>query len=127
MDENTLRTHVIYRANGEIVGHTTCATEHAHAIAAREGLHVKQIESSALPSGNQHVQGGTIVDRPLNTAILSGTRLVNLPVPCTITVEGTPHTCNETHADLSFSRPGTYSVKVSAWPMLDATFQVTQP
>ncbi|MEZ2310888.1 hypothetical protein AB6809_30010 [Paraburkholderia sp. RCC_158] len=73
-----------------------------------------------------YVAAGAIARRPVCTAALDGTTLKSLPVPCTITIDGTAHDCTDDHCDLSFSHPGTYRVTVSAWPMLDATFEVTQ-
>lgn len=72
------------------------------------------------------VKAGEIVARPANTAALAGMTLQGLPVPCTITIDGTAHDCADDHCDLEFTQPGTYSVTVSAFPMLDATFEVTQ-
>lgn len=73
-----------------------------------------------------YVASGAIVSRPVNSATLSGLVLSNLPNPCTINVNGADHACTDPTCTLSFSQPGTYPVTVSAWPMLDATFQVTQ-
>jgi len=73
-----------------------------------------------------YVSAGVISPRPANTATLKGMKLRSLPKPCVITVEGVAHECTDATADLSFSHPGTYTVTVSAWPMLDATFEVTQ-
>jgi hypothetical protein len=73
-----------------------------------------------------YVSGGKITPRPANSATLSGMTLENLPIPCTITVNGAAHACTDPTATLSFSQPGTYPVSVSAWPMYDATFEVTQ-
>ena len=73
-----------------------------------------------------YVENGAITPRPANTATLDGMTLKNLPNPCTINVEGVAHACTDPTADLSFSHPGTFTVTVSAWPMLDATFSVTQ-
>jgi len=74
-----------------------------------------------------YVKGGQIVERPANTAVLAGLQLTSLPAPCTINVDGVDHDCTDDHCDLSFSQPGTYAVTVKAWPMRDATFEVTQP
>jgi hypothetical protein len=74
-----------------------------------------------------YVKAGQIVARPANTAALAGMTLQDLPVPCTITIDGTAHDCTDDHCDLEFTQPGTCSVTVSAFPMLDATFEVTQP
>lgn len=73
-----------------------------------------------------YVKDGAVTPRPANPTTLSGMELVNLPSPCTITLEGVDHACTDATCELSFSHPGTYTVKVSAWPMLDATFEVTQ-
>jgi hypothetical protein len=73
-----------------------------------------------------YVVGDAIYARPANTATLNGMQLENLPVPCSITAEGVEHACEDRTAELSFSHPGTYAVKVVAWPMLDVTFEVTQ-
>jgi hypothetical protein len=73
-----------------------------------------------------YMKDGEIVPRPANTAKLSGMSLLTLPIPCVITAQGVAHDCSDDTADLSFSQPGTYEVMVSAFPMLDATFQVTQ-
>lgn len=73
-----------------------------------------------------YVSGGEIVPRPANPAALSGMELVNLPSPCTVTLEGADYACTDATCQLSFSHPGTYTVTVSAWPILDATFEVTQ-
>jgi hypothetical protein len=73
-----------------------------------------------------YVSDGAIVPRPANTAVLTGMNLTNLPVPCTISIDGTSHTCTDDHCDLEFTQPATYKVVVSAFPMLDATFEVTQ-
>lgn len=72
------------------------------------------------------IQDGKVVARPENTATLDGMTLKNLPSPCTVTVEGVGHACTDATCDLSFSQAGTYTVKVVAWPALDATFEVTQ-
>jgi hypothetical protein len=72
------------------------------------------------------VKEGAVVARPANPTTLEGMMLKNVPAPCMVTVEGVDHACTDTTVELSFSHPGTYTVKVDAWPMLDATFEVTQ-
>jgi len=74
-----------------------------------------------------YVVNGAVVPRPVNTATPTGNTLTNLPVPCTISIDETAHDCADDHCELSFSHPGTYNVTVSAWPMLDVAFEVTQP
>lgn len=96
-----------------------------------------QLQSLTVPDGGQildvkgdpsgyYVLNQVLTKRPANTATLVGMKLENLPNPCVIMVEGVAHTCTDGTADLSFSQPGTYPVQVSAFPMLDAGFLVTQ-
>lgn len=73
-----------------------------------------------------YVLAGVLTKRPLNPTTIDGMSLKNLPKPCVITVEGKAYDCTDDTSDLSFSQPGTYTVQVSAFPMLDTTFQVTQ-
>jgi hypothetical protein len=73
-----------------------------------------------------YVKGDEVLERPASTAVLDGMTLKSLPVPCTITLEGVEHDCTDDTCELSFSHPGTYTVTVSAWPMFDAIFEVTQ-
>jgi hypothetical protein len=77
-------------------------------------------------TATDYVREGEIISRPPNPATLDGMTLKNLPVPCTITVEGTAHTCTDDHCELEFTQPGAYDVIVSAFPARDATFEVTQ-
>jgi hypothetical protein len=74
-----------------------------------------------------YVAGGAVAPRPACPAVLDGMTLTNLPAPCTITLEGVDYACADDTCELSFSHAGAFSVKVTpAWPMLDATFEVTQ-
>ncbi|MFP3556427.1 hypothetical protein [Paraburkholderia sp. SIMBA_054] len=96
------------------------------------------LESQTVPAGCELVEGvgqaethyvsnHVVVERPVSSATLDGMTLRTLPVPCTITIGSTAHACTDDHCELEFSLPGSYVVVVSAFPMLDATFEVTQP
>jgi hypothetical protein len=74
----------------------------------------------------EYVVGGAVVPRPANPTVLDGMTLKNLPVPCAILFEGVEHECTDSTCELSASHPGTYTVIVGAWPMVEATFEVTQ-
>lgn len=70
----------------------------------------------------------TVKDRPANTAAIDGMKISNVPNPSTVTIDGgEPATVTDGEVDLEFTQPGTYVIKVSSWPMLDATFTVTEP
>lgn len=73
-----------------------------------------------------YVAGGVVLAQPDNPAHLDGTVLRDLPVPCTITVNGVAYECLEDSAELAFIHPGTYTVQVQAWPHLDKEFSLVQ-
>lgn len=94
------------------------------------------IELQPVPDGHALVHGygeaethyvlnGALVARPANPATLDGMTIKGLPVPCTITIEGTEHACTDAQCDLEFSHPGSYEVRVVAFPWLDGVFEVT--
>lgn len=77
--------------------------------------------------GVDYVLNGVITPRPANPSTISGMKISNVPNPSTVTIDGVnPQTVTDGEVDLSFTQPGTYAVVVSSWPMLDATFKVTQ-
>jgi hypothetical protein len=65
--------------------------------------------------------------RPENPTTVSGQILENVPVPATVIVNGTSYETSESRVELGFSQPGTYAVKVVAWPHLDKEFSVENP
>lgn len=87
--------------------------------------------SIVIGSGNpatDYVFNGVITRRPTNPSTIAGMTISNVPNPSNVTIgAGTPQTVVDGVVNLSFTQPGTYTVVVSSWPMLDATFTVTQP
>jgi formylmethanofuran dehydrogenase subunit C len=73
----------------------------------------------------QYVLDGAVVAKHNITASLFGTTLSGLPVPCVVEIEGTKYEVADGSAELSFSLPGTYQVKVEARHHLPKTFEVT--
>lgn len=82
------------------------------------------IYAGVANQATQYIKDGALLDRPANPAMLRGAGLVNLPAPCIITINGTEYPCGDTSAELDFTYPGIYRIKVSAWPYLDAAFEV---
>lgn len=76
---------------------------------------------------NKYVQDGQVLDRPENTATLSGLTLLNVPVPSTIQIGTEFYESTEDTVELEFNLPGTYKVKVISWPHLDKEFTVENP
>lgn len=73
----------------------------------------------------QYVSGGQLVNRPLQQTTLTNQTLNNLPVPSTVTINDVDYPCNDTVCELAFSYPGTYLVRVTAFPHLDYETVVT--
>lgn len=74
-----------------------------------------------------HVKDGAVQVRNPNPTTISGMQLSSVPNPSTVTIAGgNPTTVTDGEVELSFTQPGTYDVKVSSWPLLDAVFSVTQ-
>lgn len=76
---------------------------------------------------NKYVLDGEVVDRPENTATLSGLTLLNVPVPSTIQIGNQFYESADSTVELEFNLPGTYKVKVISWPHLDKEFTVENP
>jgi hypothetical protein len=75
-----------------------------------------------------YVLNGVITPRPVNPTTLTGMKLLNVPNPSSVTIDGVnPQQVTDGEVDFTFTQPGTYTVVVSSWPALDATFKVTQP
>jgi hypothetical protein len=47
-----------------------------------------------------------------------------LPAPCTIYIDGTPYECNESSVELDLPMPGTYRIRIEAFPYLNKEFTV---
>jgi hypothetical protein len=87
-----------------------------------------QVVEGAGSSDKDYVLNGAIVPRPANPTTRAGMKLLNVPNPSSVTIDGAnPHQVTDGEVDLEFTQPGTYTVTVSSWPALDATFTVIQP
>lgn len=81
-----------------------------------------------------YVDGGLIVNRPTMPCTINKTTITadstdtaiisNLPEPCTVTFKGQEYEVTDGTFGFTADLPGTYAVKVEAWPHLDATFTV---
>ena len=81
-----------------------------------------------------YVDGGLIVNRPTMPCTINKTTITadstdtaiisNLPEPCTVTFKEQEYEVTNGTFGFTTDLPGTYAVKVEAWPHLDATFTV---
>ena len=70
-----------------------------------------------------YVLDGEVLDRPACPAVLTGSVLTDLPVPCVIDINGTKYDCDEESADLDLGA-GSHTITVIAFPYLDGVFNV---
>lgn len=91
---------------------------------------VKTLSVQEIPEGGGYVEGGwdgrfyyvvddTPTERPAMSCQTNSTTISNLPIPCSVTVNGETIEVPDGTLELSFGIPGTYKVKVVAWPYLD--------
>ncbi|WP_338848761.1 hypothetical protein V8J88_07545 [Massilia sp. W12] len=72
----------------------------------------------------EYVRDGKACPRPANPARLDGLHLRALPAPCVVVINGKRYDCAEAEAELSFTYPGKYRVRVEAFPWMDVEFTV---
>ena len=65
------------------------------------------------------------VERPTQGTILSGSTLTGLPIPATLYVNGEAHVVDDGEAELDILLPGTYRLRVEAWPYKEWEGEVT--
>lgn len=74
-----------------------------------------------------YAHNGKLTVRPANPATLDGMTLRNLPHGTIVHINDTPYVCDDGYAELEFTQPGKYKVRVECWPYLDKEFTVENP
>ncbi len=69
-----------------------------------------------------YVTDKAITPRPTQLTVLEGAILKNLPVPSEIYINNEVYQCDDEQVELEFDQPGTYQIKVVAFPYLDSEF-----
>lgn len=88
-------------------------------------LQGERIFAGEIDGHTHYVVDGAARLRPKSRAVRVGDNLMNLPIPCTILINGRAYECKDGVAALTFTYPGTYRVIVQAFPFLDAEFEIT--
>jgi len=65
-----------------------------------------------------YVAGGALRERPKSTAQLEGNVLKGVPAGASVTIEGQVYIADGDDIELEFAHPGTYLVKVDAFPQV---------
>lgn len=112
---------VVFDADGRIARTGTCPDSMVD-LQAGAG---EQVMQGTANESKQYVLNGELVDRPENTAKLSGQTLANVPAPSVISINGTDYPCDDSSVDLDFTYPGEYRIAVHAFPYTDVEFKIT--
>lgn len=112
-----------YNAQGRVTGAVGLEDEQLAVVEDKLGPHVP----GNWYDKDVYVANGEVIPRPANPATLDGMTLRNLPHSTIVHINGTPYPCDEGYAELEFTHPGTYKVRVECWPHLDKEFTVENP
>lgn len=113
-----------YQADGKLLANFILQPEVILMLQEKEG---HRYMPGWLDGATHYVKEGAVAARPANSARLDGMTLRDLPVPCGIVIDGVRYDCDEPTAELELTVPKTYQIQVDAFPMTDATFEVTIP
>lgn len=114
--------YLIYDPEGRIIQTGTIPDDMLH-LQSSEG-------KTAIPGGadldKDYVVEGRVTTRPSQRTELVASKLTGLPQPCTIYINGSVYPCRDEQADLEFTYPGSYTVRIEAFPYLNTEFRVTK-
>ncbi|WP_144938324.1 hypothetical protein [Pseudomonas alabamensis] len=109
-------TYITYAEKGEITSVLSCHHSMAEAIIrANTELPYVQIVAPVSPD-THYAPGGVLTNRPASTTHLVGDLLKGVPDGATVVIEGQEYTADGTDIVLEFKHPGTYLIKVNAFP-----------
>ena len=69
-------------------------------------------------------QQTTLSNAPVIANGIDSTAIQQLPIPCTVSMNGEVYEVTDGLLELSFDTPGEYQVTVTAFPYLDKTFTI---
>ncbi len=72
-----------------------------------------------------HVVDGQLQPRPTQSTQLTGLTLADVPANATLHIDDQAYPLGDTTVALDFPLPGTYRLRVTCWPYLDWTGEVT--
>jgi hypothetical protein len=91
-------------------------------IIRREGF---SYVSGFYTNTDHYMLNGQPTERPTQSTTRNGCTLIGLPVPATLHIDGETYTVDNGEAELEFPLPGTYRLRVEAWPFKDWEGEVT--
>lgn len=77
------------------------------------------------PGDAYYVDNGQPTPRPIMAITTTGATLTGLPIPATVIIGADRYEVDDGDVELDFPLPGTYRVRVEAWPYQDWETEVT--
>ena len=109
-------TFITYTPSGEITSVLSCDAAIApQIIKANTSLPYVQIVAPVSPEA-YYAPDGVLTPRPASTTHLVGDLLKGVPAGATVIIEGQEYTADGTDIVLEFEHPGTYLIKIDAFP-----------
>lgn len=117
----TVQHYVAYEENGRIALVISCPPGMAEQV-IRLNTDLPYIRVIApVQSSEYYILNGALQLRPKSTAKLEGNMLKGVPAGASVTIEGQVYEADGSDIELSFAHPGTYEIKVEAFPQVDWT------
>jgi hypothetical protein len=74
---------------------------------------------SEVNGWTHYILNGEPTERPTQSTTLDARTLTGLPIPATLHIDGETYEVDDGTAELDFILPGTYRLRVVAWPYRD--------
>lgn len=100
----------IYDGAGEIQQIVTCAPSQLADYLPPDGGAI----AGAFSSDDYIIRENVPVTRPTAPVVIDGLILRGLPIPCVLVVEGQQYACDDGVAEIEFTHPGPYEVRIEA-------------
>lgn len=124
-----MTTHVVYAPDGRIHAWLYGGDfEFDRTHNTPEGMALLAVDDPTIRDGTgaYYVAHQQVVARPASPVQLEGTTLSQLPVPAELHIDGVAYALEAPTVTLEFPLPGTYTLRVVAFPYLDWTGEVTR-
>jgi hypothetical protein len=116
--------YIIYNDKGQILRNISCPPDMIEIQLAENEYYIESEDT--VDDSLFYISEEVVVQRPELSIIVEGITVYNLPNPSTLIVEGSLYEVTDGEAELSFSFPGTYTVRIQSFPYKDKTIEVTQ-
>lgn len=110
-----------YDGKGKITG---CLSGPPGVIDTNKEMSVESWVEGKYSSERSYVVDGVVRPREEMNCLVNGKLLKNLPIPCEVFINNSTYHVDSSEVELDFDQPGMYKIKVSAWPFLDAEFEI---